>query len=530
MATQRREIVLVGSGFAGSLLARLLALEGRDVLLVERGRHPRFALGESSTPLGNLVLERLARRYGQSDLHQLAAYGRWLRHDPHLRRGLKRGFTFYRHRSGEPFRNTAGNDARLLVAASPEDAVADTHWLRSDVDAHFAAAAVAAGAELLEETELDRVELGAERVHLAGERRGRRLEIACDLVIDATGPGGFLARHLPIPEHPRPAVPATGLVYGHFEGVRSFAEAAAEDGAEMPPGPYPDDRAAVHHLLAEGWMYVLPFDPVGGRTLASAGFVLRDGGAVLGAPPEETFRALLARYPTLERQFAAAQPVRPVAAVPHLPRRLARAAGRRWLLLPHALAFYDPMFSTGIAWSLLGVERLAEALGGPGPVPPQVERYGELVEQEAERIGRLIEAAWRAMAIGDFRIFAATSHLYFAAVSWAETRQRLEPEARPWAWDAFLGGGDPVLGPLLPEALARLEPLAARAGALTEDDRRGFETWVAESIAPRNLAGLADPARANLYPADPELLVERAHLLGWAPEQMRQALPRLRGV
>jgi len=32
------------------------------------------------------------------------------------------------------------------------------------------------------------------------------------------------------------------------------------------------------------------------------------------------------------------------------------AAGDRWLLLPHAFAFVDPMFSTGIAWSLAGVE------------------------------------------------------------------------------------------------------------------------------------------------------------------------------
>lgn len=520
---ERREIVVVGSGFAGSLLARLLAFRGRDVLLVERGRHPRFALGESSTPLGNLVLERLAARYEQPDLHELATHGRWMRTRPHLLRGLKRGFTFYHHRPDEPFRNGPANESRLLVAASPNDETADTHWLRSEVDAHFARRATEAGAELSEETRLDRVEIRRDRVELAGQRRGRPFQVICDFVVDATGPGGFLARGLPIPEHPRPVTPETGLVYGHFEDVPDFADAAADAGAELPAGPYADDRAAIHHLLEEGWMYVLPFDPRDGRRRVSAGFVLRDGASLDGVgDPAAKFRELLGRYPTLERRLAAARPVRPVAAVSRLPRRLARAAGRRWALLPHAVAFFDPMFSTGIAWSLLGVERLAEALGEPGPVPPGVERYEPVVLGEAERIGLLAEGAWRAMATRDFRTFAAYGQLYFAAVSWAETRQRLEPDARSWAWDGFLGGGDPVLEPLWRDAVERL------AWPVPEPDV--FEAWVAEAVAPRNVAGLADPARRNLYPADPEILVERAELLGWTPEALRAELPRLLGA
>ena len=57
----------MGSGFAGSLMARVLAVQGYDVVLLERGAHPRFAIGESSTPLANLSLERLGTRYGMAD-------------------------------------------------------------------------------------------------------------------------------------------------------------------------------------------------------------------------------------------------------------------------------------------------------------------------------------------------------------------------------------------------------------------------------------------------------------------------------
>ena len=52
----------------GALMARVLAVLGYDVVLLERGAHPRFAIGESTTPLANLSLERLARRYGERRL------------------------------------------------------------------------------------------------------------------------------------------------------------------------------------------------------------------------------------------------------------------------------------------------------------------------------------------------------------------------------------------------------------------------------------------------------------------------------
>src|SRR5204863_4645460 len=145
--TQSCEVAIVGSGFAGSLLARVLTVLGYDVVLLERGTHPRFAIGESSTPLANLSLERIALRYGLPDCYSLAAHGRWLEHFLELRRGLKRGFTFYRHHPNQPFADNGFDSERLLVAASPHDAIADTHWLRADVDHHFVRQAIAAGVD-----------------------------------------------------------------------------------------------------------------------------------------------------------------------------------------------------------------------------------------------------------------------------------------------------------------------------------------------------------------------------------------------
>lgn len=490
-------IAIVGSGFAGSILARILAIQGHRVLLLDRARHPRFALGESSTPLAAICLERLAARYGLDDLHALAAWGRWMERLPHLRRGLKRGFTFYGHEPGRPF----DGERRMLVAASPSDAIADTHWLREDVDHHLAREAAAAGAELLEEVELDGLENLPGGWRLYGTQRGRSLRFEADLLIDASGPGGFLARHLPIPKMEVEA-PRTSLVFGHFEGMARFPET-------FPAGPYPDEQAAIHHLIEEGWMYVLPFD----HGTVSAGFVIA---GELPQNPDAAWNQILSRYPTLQDQFASARPTRPLGRIPRLQHHLSQAAGERWALLPHAFCFLSPLFSTGIAWSLLAVERLALLLE-PGSDGSFV-RYGQLLEREADHLQKLVAGAYEAMR--DFDLFASYSFLYFAAASFAEASQRLlpEPGGVPWAWQGFLGSTDPTTTAMLDRILT----------ALRQGEAKRFEDEVRNAIAPRNLAGLADPARNRLYPVDLEALVESAGLLGLTREEILKEIPRLR--
>src|SRR6185295_7886938 len=142
---------------------------------------------------------------------------------------------------------------------------------------------------------------------------------------------------------------------------------AAEGRAHLPKGPYPEDWAAVHHVLDEGWMYVLRFD----HGVVSAGLLAMPAGArglrlTLRGDASSGWRRLLARYPSLAKQFGEAQPLFPVRYTGLVQHRLARAAGPRWVVLPHTFAFVDPLFSTGIAWSLLAVERLAELLGPKG--------------------------------------------------------------------------------------------------------------------------------------------------------------------
>ena len=533
--TERCDVAVVGSGFAGSILARALAVAGRRVVLLERGRHPRFALGESSTPLAALSLERLADRYGLPDLRALAAYGRWRRELPEVAHGLKRGFTFLAHRRGRPLAASGNVDppgtGRLLVAASPTDEVADSHWLRSSVDAYLAARAVEAGADLRDEVELTAAEEEPGGLRLSGRWRGRPLDLRAGFVVDGSGAGRFLARHLPIPPLPdettasRPASrPASALLYGHFEGALPLAEAAPDLG---PPGPYPDERAAVHHLLDEGWAYALRFDS--GRLSAGIELPLDAAGRFEGLEaaaddPAAAFRRIVERYPTLAAQLGPAVAVEPIRLVPRLQYRLARAAGCRWILLPSSFASTGPLYSTGIAWSLLAVERAAAVLERDRPPAAEtLDAYHTVLALEADWIDRLVAGGLRAR--GRFEAFSAWCTLYFAAAAFTESAQRLVTRAAPWHGEAFLGAQDRVLREALRSSETGLD--AVLAGGAEEAD---FRRRVVRAVRARDVVGFDLPDRRGLHPVDLGVLVDRAHLLGLSREQVEAALPRLRGT
>ena len=145
----RYDIAIIGSGYGGSIQAMIARRLGLSVLLVERGHHPRFAIGESTSPLANLLLEQLAECYDLPRLRSLTSYGPWQRTYPEVGCGLKRGFTYFHQIRGQAYHPAADRSNQLLVSASPNDELADTHWLRADVDTFLVREAIDFGMGVL---------------------------------------------------------------------------------------------------------------------------------------------------------------------------------------------------------------------------------------------------------------------------------------------------------------------------------------------------------------------------------------------
>lgn len=485
----RVDVAILGAGFAGSLTAMILSRIGLRTILVERERHPRFALGEASTPFANLLLLQLARRYDLPDIANLAKYGPWKRAFPHLPTWRKRGFSFFRHHRDHPFRPTPDHAEELLVAASPDDETSDTHWYRPSFDAFLVVQAETGGILYFDQTETAVVESNPEWL-LRCDRDGKRFEVRCRFLIDASGPGGFLTEALRLPPSLEPMKTNSRSVYAHLTGVRSWEAILRRLDAHLQDYPYPCDHSTIHHIFDGGWMWVIPFD----NGITSVGLML-DGEhwkGIEGQPAEDQWNAVTKCYPSMQEQFAKVEAVETWRASRRLQRCVDRCCGPNWALLPHAAYALDALFSIGNGHTLLGIERLAktlEAHWNRDSLLAALQLDAETLRQEIRFNDALIRACYRSFR--SFRLFAATSMLYFAGAHAAELARSSVESQRACR---FLSSH------VLPFARAVHEAAQRVDAAYEEAEIRDYEAWIREAIAPINFGGFADPSKHNLYP------------------------------
>jgi FADH2 O2-dependent halogenase len=508
------DIAVVGSGFAGSLLAMIARRLGRSVVLIEKGTHPRVVIGESSTPLSNLLLEELTTRYGLPELRPLAKWGSWQRAYPDIACGLKRGFTFHHHVLGASLSADPERQDQLLVAASPRDQIADTHWYRADFDDLLVREAQRLGVEYVDRVTLRRLCDGGEEITLEGERDGRQAQFHAKFVVDATGPRGFLHRALGLRELELPGYPRTQGLYSHFSGV-SRLEGTAYSRIDEPP-PYSIDDAAVHHVFDGGWIWMLQFN----NGVTSAGVAATDELAMRlrFSDGAQAWERVVELIPGLKEQFAHSRALRSFVHMPRLAFRSSDVAGQRWALLPSAAGFVDPLLSTGIPLTLLGASRLAEIIERDWGTPRFSERlqaYAAQTDRELTATARLIGALYANMS--NFEVFVALTMLYFAAASFSETARRL---GKPQLAQSFLLCDDPAFEP----ACARL--IERSRGPLSAEQSDGLIKDILEAIEPINVAGLGRRERRNWYPVHAEDLTDGAEKLGASPEDISELLRR----
>lgn len=507
------DLAIIGSGFGGSLLAMIARRLGQRVALLERGRHPRFAIGESASPLAGVLIEQLADRYDLPRVRPLASHGEWQRRYPEIACGLKRGFTYFKHEEGVPYVPAPDRSNQLLVAASPSDELSDTHWLRADVDCFLVHEACALGVEYVDECALDSLAWRADgTAALTGMRRTHPVRLTARGVVDASGPRGFLTRTLGLPSAAFDGYPDTQALYSHFTGVRSCEGVMVPRGGGPPP--FPADDAALHHVFDGGWMWVLRF----ANGVTSAGVAVSDALAADlrladGAP---AWHRLLARYPSIAEQFAGAQPIREFTWIPRVAWRSSRAADACWAMLPSAAAFVDPLFSSGIPMTLLGIERIARAIeqgnfargadhsGSPrandgfaARSPAWHQEYERVTLREADHTARFIAGCYAAFP--RFDSFVAFSMFYFVAASFTEMARRLGQPSR-----GFLCADDEAFAASLRECAAAVR------------DARLTPAQVARATERLNVAGLCDASKRNWYGVDFEDLVRGAEKLGVA--------------
>ncbi len=514
----RFDVAVLGSGFAGSLMAMIAQRLGKSVVLIERAKHPRFAIGESSTPLANLLLEELAAKYDLPGVASFSKWGTWQRDHPEVAGGLKRGFTFCHHFLDEPFQPDESHRNELLVAASPNAEIADTHWHRAEIDHWFAKQAQDCGVEFLEETSLSEVRFSAGGAGLTLKAGEKMIDLTATFVLDATGPRGALVRALELPEAPFEKLPGTQGLYSHFKGVRRWDELFPP--TERPP--YPPDDAALHHVFPGGWIWVLRFN----NGITSAGAAVTDSLASElqlqdGAP---AWDRLLRHLPSIHEQFESVQAVLPFQVQPRLSFLSGYVTGPQWALLPSAAGFVDPLLSTGFPLTLLGVMRMAELIEqhwGAADWRDQLFEYSVQTTTELVLVSRLVAALYATM--DDFELFSALTLLYFAAATFTETARRLgKPEL---AGKSFLLADNPLFGLRARYCIDRV--LQSRQELSHSPAREIFLDRIRETIEPIDVAGLSARGRRNWFPVNADDLRNNRQKVGATAEEIEDLLRRV---
>ena len=492
----RFDFAVLGSGFSGSIMSMILRRMGYTVLLVEKGVHPRFAIGESSTPLANLLLEKLADEYELPVLREFSKWGAWQKSHPEVGCGIKRGFTFFHHRSGERLDPFAA-DSQLMVAASPNDPVADTHWYRPEFDLFMVRAAAAEGVEYLGQTRVEKMVREKEWT-IQLRRLDEKMEVRAGFVLDASGAASVLSSWAGLSEADFPDFPQTRTVYAHFRGVPRWGNELV-NGAAAARWPYPPENAAVHHLFRGGWIWILHFN----NGITSAGAMLTAGRAEEAGwgnlQAAEVWDRVLLEFPTLAEIFRGAEAVTPFYSCARVVFRKSRVAGDGFALLPSAAGFVDPLLSTGFALSLLGIRRLASAFRKAGSeLKSRLAEYEDVTLEELDAAADLVSALYA--SLGRFDQFRDLTLLYFAALSFTESCWRL---GREEAASSFLLCREP-------EFSTRRKTMcrAARAGEGVIRDA------VLAAIDRYDVAGLTDRNRHPWYPARLEDLYEAREKIG----------------
>ena len=337
------DFAIIGSSIASTMLGTILASRGHTVVLIEKGHHPKFAIGESTIPQTSLMLLSLGLRYGIPEFENLSCFEQASRKIS-ANCGKKSNFGFIFQRPGQ-----AHDHAECHQLGVARKNFAETHFYRQDIDSYLLFTAIRYGCRVLQQTDIADIDMAGDAVTVTTDRDVR---IRARCLIDGSGYDSALARKLALRETPTRINARSRTLFVHMVDVHPFDGCVA--GSEEGLGKLASwHEGTLHHIFRDGWMWVIPFDnhPGAMNPVCSVGLQLdpERRPKPAGMEPFDEFRSIIEDYPEIRAQFRDAKPVRNWVSSGRLQYSSAQNVGDRWCLLSHSGGFVDPLFSRGLS-------------------------------------------------------------------------------------------------------------------------------------------------------------------------------------
>ena len=346
------DVIVLGGSIAATSVALILSSSGLSVALVDKGVHPRFALGESLLKPTVLWMRLLAEKYAVPEFNVLANVEKISRNIAPTS-GVKRCFGFVRHQAHQKH-ITDQWWSNLVV--NYDDDIAEAHLFRQDTDAWFFWAAARRCQRVLTGASIDSLQVTADKVELqAGAHK-----LTAKYVVDCTGARSMLAEQFALREQPHRYRTASRSLFTHMINVAPFDQCGA-----VPQPAVNWHEGTLHHLLDDAWIWVIPFnnhrDSV--NPLTSVGVTYYgDANCDNDLPAEAQWQSLLETYPALQAQFGGASTVRPWIKTGELQYSSRASTGERYCLLGAAYGGIDALFSRGLLNTMQSVYLVSEIL------------------------------------------------------------------------------------------------------------------------------------------------------------------------
>lgn len=354
------DAILIGGGPAGSCASAILAEYGHRVLVLEREKFPRYHIGESLIPFTYGPLERIGMIPKMRKSHFVKKYS----------------VTFVQRdgRRSQPF---------YFFNRYPRETVAQT-WqvLRSEFDQMLMENAREKGAEVREQTQVNRLLTeGGEVVGVEATDRatGRTYEVRAPITLDCSGKEAFTANNrgwrLRDPYLNKIAV------WTYYKGSRRGE--GIDEGA-----------TTVAYVPEKGWFWHIPQhnDMVSVGVVAEGKYLTRDG----VRDPKEIFHREVKENKWIEEYLSLGESTGEYFITSEYSRHSRYCASPGLLLVGDALAFLDPVFSSGVMLALksgqLAAETVHRGLVDGDLSPGRFAEYGAFVRQGVENMRKLVYA------------------------------------------------------------------------------------------------------------------------------------------
>jgi len=352
------DAIVVGAGPAGSTTGALLAEKGRDVLIVEKEKFPRYHVGESLMPFCYFPLERL----GLIDTLMESANPRkycvqFVRQDGFL----SQPFYFFQH----------------------FDHPSSTTWQvwRSEFDKMILDKARSNGATVMEETKAKNLIKSGDRVEgitVESEEFGS-LELRAPIVVDASGRDCFAAHKqkwkIRDPE------------------LKKIALWTYYKGAKRDPG-LDEGATTVAYLPNKGWFWYIPLS----GDMVSVGIVAERDYLFNGSTKdhEEIFQREVLNNEWIKEHLVEAEQTGEYRITGEYSYRNRYCASEGLVLAGDALGFLDPVFSSGVFLALKSGVMLADeidlALDAGDLSAKSFDRYGKRMQSSIETMRKIVYA------------------------------------------------------------------------------------------------------------------------------------------